>query len=88
MNNNNFEQLVASVQEGGAILRGKVKPSRTFEFNPSDVKDVRTALHLSQIEFAQMIGVSVSLSITLFHQKATSSVVNGEPSEYFMPLRM
>lgn len=55
-----FDQLVASVQEGGAILRGEVTPSRTFAFNPSDVKEVRAALHQSQQEFAQMIGVSVA----------------------------
>lgn len=55
-----FDQLVASVREGGAILRGEVKPSRTFEFNPADVKHVRASLHQSQQEFAQMIGVSVA----------------------------
>jgi len=55
-----FEQLVASVREGGAILRGEVKPSRTFEFKPSDVKEVRASLQQSQQEFAQMISVSVA----------------------------
>jgi putative transcriptional regulator len=60
MKKTDFDQLVASVREGGAILRGEVKPSRTFEFNPSDVKGVRASLQQSQQEFAQMIGVSVA----------------------------
>jgi putative transcriptional regulator len=55
-----FNQLVASVREGGAILRRKAKPSRMFDFNPSDVKGVRASLQQSQEEFAQMIGVSVA----------------------------
>ena len=55
-----FDQLVASVREGGAILRGKAKASRTFEFNPSNVRGVRASLQQSQQEFAQMIGVSVA----------------------------
>jgi putative transcriptional regulator len=36
-----FNQLVASVREGGAILRGEVKPSRTFRIEGPDVKRIR-----------------------------------------------
>jgi putative transcriptional regulator len=60
MEERDFDQLVASVREGGAILRGDAKPSRTFTFQPSDVKKIRATLHQSQAEFALMIGVSVA----------------------------
>lgn len=32
MSNERFEQLLESVREGGAILRGKVEPSRAFVY--------------------------------------------------------
>jgi len=54
-----FDQLVASVKEAGKIHRGEVKASRTFVFQPEDVRKIREKLHKSQSEFAQMIGVSV-----------------------------
>lgn len=31
-----FSELVKSVREGGAILRGEVKPSRRFEYDEED----------------------------------------------------
>ena len=36
-----FAELVASVREGGAILRGEVIPSRAFVFEDVDIKRVR-----------------------------------------------
>lgn len=54
-----FDQLVASVKEAGKIHRGEIKASRTFVFEPEDVRKIREKLHKSQSEFAQMIGVSV-----------------------------
>jgi len=54
-----FDQLVASVKEAGKIHRGEAKASRTFVFQPEDVRKIREKLHKSQSEFAQMIGVSV-----------------------------
>ena len=54
-----FDQLVASVKEAGKIHRGELKASRTFVFEPEDVRKIREKLHKSQSEFAQMIGVSV-----------------------------
>ncbi len=60
MKKESFDQLLASVREGGAILRGDAKPSRAFTFQPSDVKKIRATLHQSQAEFALMIGVSVA----------------------------
>jgi putative transcriptional regulator len=55
-----FDQLVASVEQAGKIHRGEAKASRTFVFQPEDVRKIREKLHKSQSEFAHMIGVSVA----------------------------
>jgi putative transcriptional regulator len=55
-----FDKLVASVKQAGKIKRGKLKPGRVFHFKPADIKAIRDELHVSQSEFALMIGVSVS----------------------------
>jgi putative transcriptional regulator len=60
MKTEDFDLLMTSVKQGSAILRGDAKPSRVFEYQPADVKRIRSSLHQSQVEFAQMIGVSVS----------------------------
>ena len=40
-----FKELVASVQEGGAILRGETAPSRKFVIDKTDVEcDTNAAL--------------------------------------------
>jgi len=54
-----FRKLVASVREGGAILRGKKKASRRFSIDASGVRAIRERAELSQSEFAALIGVSV-----------------------------
>ena len=54
-----FEELLESVREGGAILRGQRKPSRRFEVGSSGIRAIRERISLSQTEFAQLIGVSV-----------------------------
>jgi putative transcriptional regulator len=55
-----FERLVASVKQAGAIRRGQLKPGRVTEFRPEDVRAIRGKLEKSQEEFALMIGVSVA----------------------------
>ena len=60
MKQKDFERLVASVKQAGAIRRGQRKPGRTTEFRPEDVRAIRTQLQKSQQEFALMIGVSVA----------------------------
>jgi len=55
-----FEKLTESVRQAGAIRRGEVKPGRVFEYDAMDVKAIRAKLELSQVQFARMIGVSVS----------------------------
>ncbi len=47
-----FKELVASVQEGGAILRGERTASRRFIVDGPDVKHIRASYKLSQGEFA------------------------------------
>ena len=55
-----FSALVESIKEAGQIHRGERKPSRSFVFEPQDVRAIREKLNKSQAEFAHMIGVSVA----------------------------
>jgi putative transcriptional regulator len=55
-----FKELVASVQEGGAILRGDRAASRQFIVDGPDVKRIRANYKLSQGEFATLLGISVA----------------------------
>ena len=54
-----FEELLGSVREAGAILRGRQKPSRRIVIRYSGVRVIRERTMLSQSEFANLIGVSV-----------------------------
>ncbi|NNE47440.1 MAG: helix-turn-helix domain-containing protein [Rhodothermales bacterium] len=54
-----FEELVQSVKEGGAILRGEQEPSRTMSFDDPDVAVIREEYGLSQAKFAALLGISV-----------------------------
>ncbi len=60
MNDKDFTKLLASVKEAGQIKSGIKKPSRVLQIDPPAIKAVRAKLHLSQSEFALMIGVSIS----------------------------
>ena len=60
MKQKDFERLVTSVKQAGAIRRGHLKPGRVTNFRPEDVQAIRTRLKKSQQEFALMIGVSVA----------------------------
>jgi putative transcriptional regulator len=53
-----FEELLGSVREAGAILRGRQKPSRRIVIRASGVRVIRERTRLSQSEFARLIGVS------------------------------
>ena len=54
-----FEELLASVSEAGQILAGRRKPSRVFVLDAIDVRRIRQSLDLSQSQFAALIHVSV-----------------------------
>lgn len=54
-----FDELLASVREGGKILQGEKEPARTFIVDVPDVKKIRSSYQLSQTEFATLMGISV-----------------------------
>ena len=54
-----FDQLLQSVKEGGAILRGERKAARRIVVGSPEVRAIRERTSLSQSEFAGLIGVSV-----------------------------
>ena len=54
-----FKELVASVREGRAILRGKAKPSGAFIVDGPNIKRIRANYRLSQGQFAALLGISV-----------------------------
>ena len=54
-----FEELLGSVREAGAILRGRQKPSRRKVVRSVGVRLIRERTSLSQSQFADLIGVSV-----------------------------
>lgn len=55
-----FEELLESVKQGGAIMKGDIKPSCIFEFPESEVKKLRDNYGLSQDRFAALMGISVA----------------------------
>ena len=55
-----FHTLLKSIDEARAIRAGKRKPSRTSTFHPVQVKLIRKRLHVSQVQFAHLIGVSAA----------------------------
>lgn len=54
-----FSELVLSLREGGAILRGETPAARTFALEPLDIKIIREKLGLTQVQFAALLGISV-----------------------------
>lgn len=54
-----FAELLESVREGGAFLRGEKEAARTFIIEVPDVKGIRERYELSQTEFAALLGISV-----------------------------
>ncbi len=55
-----FEELVASIREAGAIHRGEKKPSRVFKVEKPDIKAIRGAMGMTQMQFAALLGISVN----------------------------
>lgn len=58
MKNEQFDELLASVQEMDAMRQGKATKLRTFEYPEPQVKKIREKVGLSQSRFAMLIGVS------------------------------
>ena len=55
-----FNELITSVREGGRILRGKAKASRSFTVAMPNVRKIRANYKLTQNEFAALMGISVN----------------------------
>ena len=53
-----FDELMSSVQEMDAIVKGKKQASRTFEYPEPEVKAIRERMGFSQDKFAVILGVS------------------------------
>jgi putative transcriptional regulator len=58
MNKDLFQELLESVREGGAILRGEARPGRAFAVDEPDVTAIRNNYKLSQQKFASLLGIS------------------------------
>jgi putative transcriptional regulator len=58
MEKNMFEELLTSVQEMDAIVKGQKKATRSFDFPEPEVKAIRERLGVSQDKFAVILGVS------------------------------
>ena len=60
MKSGDFDELLKSLDEARDIKAGKRKPSRVITFNPLEIKIIRKRLHVSQTQFAHLIGVSAA----------------------------
>jgi putative transcriptional regulator len=54
-----FQELLESVKQGAAIMKGEVQASRMFEFPETEVHALREKFGLSQDKFASLVGISV-----------------------------
>lgn len=54
-----FQELLESVKQGAAIMKGTMPPSRSFEFPETEVRALREQFGLSQDKFARLVGISV-----------------------------
>ena len=58
MKKETFDELLTSIEQGGAVLRGKKVPSRSFRIDNPDVLMIRRHLRLTQQQFAELLGIS------------------------------
>jgi len=58
MDDKDFNELLASVQEMDNIVKKTTEPSRITAFAEPEVKSIRDKIGLSQTRFAGLIGVS------------------------------
>jgi putative transcriptional regulator len=59
MDDKHFQELLASVKQGAAIMKGNARPSRSFQFPEVEVRELRSQFGLTQDKFAALIGISV-----------------------------
>lgn len=60
MKEENFKELVESIEEFKAIEKGELKPSKGFYVNEPNAFTIRRKLRLTQEDFATLLGVSLS----------------------------
>ena len=58
MDENEFNELLASVKEAGEVIHGKRKASRVTQVQIPDVSAIRSKFKLTQQKFAQLLGIS------------------------------
>jgi len=58
MNDEMFNELLASVEEMDGIKAGKIKAGRKFQFADPEVRSIRVKIGMTQNKFAALIGVS------------------------------
>lgn len=58
MKEEHFKELLMSIDQMRAIMRGERKPSRVFRYTAIDIKKIRHKLKLTQAEFAALLCVS------------------------------
>lgn len=58
MEKDTFNELMESLNEGLEIVKGNMKPSRTFTFEPAQIKTIRERTGTSQETFAALINIS------------------------------
>lgn len=63
MKNGLFQELLESVKQGAAIMKGESQPSRTFEFSETEVHALREQFGLSQDKFANLVGIREVLTV-------------------------
>ncbi|MHB8867642.1 MAG: helix-turn-helix domain-containing protein [Thermoleophilia bacterium] len=54
-----FQELLTSVKQGAAIMKGALQPRRTFEFPETEVRALRKQFGLTQDKFAHLMGIGV-----------------------------
>ena len=60
MDSASFDTLLESTKEAKEILAKKRSPSRTFYIEEPNPKEIRAKFHLTQMEFANMLNISVA----------------------------
>ena len=59
MRDDEFKEMLKSVDQAREIRQGRRSPSRVFHYEPVRVKAIRAKLGLSQSQFAEMLCVSL-----------------------------
>jgi len=60
MEDKQFQELLKSVQQADAIIKGDLAPSRVFVMEANSVRVIRESVGLSQVRFAALIHVAPS----------------------------